>query len=133
MADDKLFDDDGLGNGADEDSGLGNLPPLSDFDSQGEGDSGDALPPLGDFESHEGGEIASPLQEDKEFSPQTPDIGSGNVYGGDDDIGLPAFDSGAFSSTSPDDDDQVMSAGGFLTGNSRHRSGSGFCARYAHL
>ncbi len=113
MADDKLFDDDGLGNGADEDSGLGNLPPLSDFDSQGEGDSGDALPPLGDFESHEGGEIASPLQEDKEFSPQTPDIGSGNVYGGDDDIGLPAFDSGAFSSTSPDDDDQVMSAGGF--------------------
>lgn len=113
MADDKLFDDDGLGNGADENSGLGNLPPLSDFDSQGESDSGDALPPLGDFESHEGGEIASPLQEDKEFSPQTPDIGSGNVYGGDDDIGLPAFDSGAFSSTTPDDDDQVMSAGGF--------------------
>jgi hypothetical protein len=112
MADDKLFDD-AFGSGADDDAGLGNLPPLSDFDSQGRGDSGDSLPPLGDFESQQGGEIASPLQEDKEFSPQTPDIGSGNVYGGDDDIGLPAFDTGAFSSTAPDDDDQVMSAGGF--------------------
>ena len=119
MADDKLFDDDGLENGADkadDDSGLGNLPPLSDFDSHGEGDSGDsgdALPPLGDFEAQGEGEISSPLQEDKEFSPQTPDIGSGNVGGGDDDIGLPAFDSGAFSDTTPDDDESAMSAGGF--------------------
>jgi len=108
MADDKLFDD---GLDKDADDGLGNLPPLSDFGSQASGDSGDSLPPLGDFESNQGGEIFSPLQEDKDFSPQTPDIGSGKTF--DDDIGLPAFDTGAFSSTTPDDDDQMMSAGGF--------------------
>jgi len=111
MADDKLFDDDAFGN-ADGDSGLGNLPPLSDFDSQGEGDAGDGLPPLGDFEAHEA--VGSPLQEDKEFSPQTPNIGRGNIYQSDEeDIGLPAFDTGAFSGGPVDDDDSGMSAGGF--------------------
>ena len=34
-------------------SGLGNLPPLSDFDSQGDMDSDSGLPPLGNFESDE--------------------------------------------------------------------------------
>ncbi|MCK5863300.1 MAG: hypothetical protein KAH38_12500 [Candidatus Hydrogenedentes bacterium] len=119
MADDKLFGDDALENGSDNsdgDSNLGNLPPLSDFDSQGEGDAGDALPPLGDFESHDdsGSETFSPLQEDKEFAPVTPEIGVGNVHPtGGEDIGLPAFDSGAFDDGVADDDDQIMSAGGF--------------------
>jgi len=112
MADDKLFDDDGLGN-ADDDSGLGNLPPLSDFDSQGEGDAGDSLPPLGNFEAQDEGGVSSPLQEDKDFSPQTPDIGRGKYGADEDDIGLPAFDSGAFSDAAPDDDESSMSAGGF--------------------
>lgn len=59
MINDNVFDDDAPkdkeNNGAEDannDSGLGNLPPLSDFDSQGGLDSdADALPPLGDFES----------------------------------------------------------------------------------
>ncbi len=61
MINDNIFDDDapknnknggaGNGNGG---SDLGNLPPLSDFDSHGGKDSeGDILPPLGDFESDE--------------------------------------------------------------------------------
>lgn len=61
MTNDKNFDDDAPKNekqdGADSaggDSGLGNLPPLSEFDSQGGFDSdGDMLPPLGDFESQD--------------------------------------------------------------------------------
>ncbi|HDP35960.1 MAG TPA: hypothetical protein ENN29_12720 [Candidatus Hydrogenedentes bacterium] len=122
MADDKLFDDDALDNGAenaDGDSDLGNLPPLSDFDSQGEPDMGDALPPLGDFESQDtdlaGKGSQPPLEADDTFSPQTPDIGQGNVNAyqtEDEDIGLPAFDSGSFNE-GPVDDGQMMSAGGF--------------------
>ncbi len=57
MADDKLFDDDAQDKDgaelADGDSGLGNLPPLSEFDSQGGFDSDGDLPPLGDFESQD--------------------------------------------------------------------------------
>lgn len=58
MANNKNFDNDRPKNGkefgdvGDDDSGLGNLPPLSDFDSHGGLDSeGDLLPPLGEFES----------------------------------------------------------------------------------
>ncbi len=61
MINDNVFDDDAPKNkqngGADntnDDSGLGNLPPLSDFDSHGGLDSdADTLPPLGAFESDE--------------------------------------------------------------------------------
>ncbi len=120
MADDKLFGDDALDNGADKeedgDSGLGNLPPLSDFDSQAEGDSdaNDALPPLGDFESHDGN-LAGGGDVDPEdgFSPKTPDIGEGNAGAQEEDVGLPAFDSGSFDAGPADEDDQTLSAGGF--------------------
>lgn len=59
MTNDNMFDDDRPKNeedagGADGDSGLGNLPPLSEFDSHGGLDAdGDMLPPLGDFESQD--------------------------------------------------------------------------------
>ena len=36
------------------DSGLGNLPPLSDFDSQSGLESDGGLPPLGSFDSDKG-------------------------------------------------------------------------------
>ncbi|NLN91719.1 MAG: hypothetical protein GX130_00230 [Candidatus Hydrogenedens sp.] len=60
MADDKQFDnenpeienEDNTGS-AEDTGGLGNLPPLSDFDSQGTFDSDSDLPPLGDFESRD--------------------------------------------------------------------------------
>lgn len=58
MDDDKLFDDDAPKKEdaegkepAGEGSGLGNLPPLSEFDSKGGFDSDGDLPPLGDFET----------------------------------------------------------------------------------
>ncbi|MBI2421581.1 MAG: hypothetical protein HYV27_02045 [Candidatus Hydrogenedentes bacterium] len=53
MADnkDKRFDDDDSPIGDSGDSGLGNLPPLSDFDSNSGLDSDGGLPPLGSFES----------------------------------------------------------------------------------
>jgi hypothetical protein len=53
MADnkDKRFDDDDSPIGDSGDSGLGNLPPLSDFDSHSGLDSDGGLPPLGSFES----------------------------------------------------------------------------------
>lgn len=59
MADDKQFDNENpeFGNeentGGEDTGGLGNLPPLSDFDSEGTFDSDSDLPPLGDFESRD--------------------------------------------------------------------------------
>ena len=61
MINDNVFDSDapkdkqnGGANNKNDDSGLGNLPPLSDFDSHGGLDSdADTLPPLGAFESDE--------------------------------------------------------------------------------
>lgn len=50
MADEKHPDEDAPKD-ASSDSGLGNLPPLSDFDSQESGTSDGGLPPLGSFES----------------------------------------------------------------------------------
>ena len=50
MADDKFFGEESQGEII-SDSGLGNLPPLSDFDSQsGIGASDAGLPPLGGFD-----------------------------------------------------------------------------------
>ncbi len=126
MPDDKLFDGDALDNGADKDdgdSGLGNLPPLSDFDSQSADDKNDALPPLGDFEAQEtdtgvGGAYPD-MEPDSGFSPETPaskDYGEDAPQEEDGDEGLPAFDAGAFDApavSAEDDDEQAFSAGGF--------------------
>jgi hypothetical protein len=49
MADEKNGGAEGIPEG--NDSGLGNLPPLSDFDSTAEETSDSGLPPLGDFDS----------------------------------------------------------------------------------
>ena len=42
------------------DSGLGNLPPLSDFDSQGGLGSDGGLPPLGSFDTQDDSELGTP-------------------------------------------------------------------------
>ncbi|NLO33884.1 MAG: hypothetical protein GX117_11105, partial [Candidatus Hydrogenedentes bacterium] len=50
----KTNDDTGADDVNEDSGGLGNLPPLSDFDSQeGASDADDLLPPLGDFESRD--------------------------------------------------------------------------------
>lgn len=94
-----LFDEDdpknrhqGGSDEADGDSGLGNLPPLSEFDSHGGLDAeGDLLPPLGDFESQDssalgGGKTAN----GREAPPPTPSF-PGDLSS---DVGLPPADSG---------------------------------------
>lgn len=152
MADDKQFDNENpeFGNedntGSSEDTGgLGNLPPLSDFDSQGTFDSDSDLPPLGDFESRDtsldapateppadtpfsAGDLTSDfdagafslqgdsapgeqqdsgpliggfqdLAADSDFSPETPDIGSGPGSA----LDTPIWDDSAFGASSGGD------------------------------
>lgn len=82
MADDNLFGaetpeekkrKDDLGN---EGSGLGNLPPLSDFDSGGGLEADIELPPLGSFESHESGGGLPPVGD---IPLETPNPAGGNI------------------------------------------------------
>ena len=85
MTNDKNFDDDAPKNGqqegagsAEDDSSLGNLPPLSEFDSQGGFDSdGDMLPPLGDFESQDSSLMQPGEPKSSAEQPTTPDLSSG--------------------------------------------------------
>jgi peptidoglycan hydrolase CwlO-like protein len=82
MADDNLFgadpDDNKRkdGKGAD-DAGLGNLPPLSDFDSGGGLDPDAELPPLGNFETRDSGMGGLPPL--GEIPIETPNPSGGNI------------------------------------------------------
>ena len=75
MADENLFGDDKK-KGAD-DSGLGNLPPLSDFDSGSGLDPDAELPPLGNFETRDSG--MSGLPPLGEIPIETPNPSGGNI------------------------------------------------------
>ncbi|HIJ66090.1 MAG TPA: hypothetical protein HPP77_09080 [Candidatus Hydrogenedentes bacterium] len=61
------------------DSGLGNLPPLSDFESSSISDSDTSLPPLGDLSSDSGLETESGLPPLSEISVETPTPSGGAV------------------------------------------------------
>lgn len=85
MADDNLFGaetpeekkrKDAMG---EEGSGLGNLPPLSDFDSGGGLDADTELPPLGNFESHESGGGLGGLPPVSDIPLETPTPAGGNI------------------------------------------------------
>ena len=62
------------GDNMDSESGLGNLPPLSDFDSTAEETSDSGLPPLGSFDSEPGSSSDSgglpPISDIQEETPQ---------------------------------------------------------------
>jgi len=61
------------------DSGLGNLPPLSDFDSQDGLSSDSGLPPMGNFDSGgSGGDVGS-LPPISDIQVETPQPGGGNI------------------------------------------------------
>jgi len=118
MADDKKKDKDSNsddpGKDVTSDSGLGNLPPLSDFDSQGGfGSDSGALPPLGSFDSEASDKTPSDsgggLPPISDIDVETPNPTGGNVR--------PApsgFDSGVRDTFS-------SGSGGFSSGG-----GSGF-------
>lgn len=83
-----------------DDSGLGNLPPLSDFDSSGGSDSGDedSLPPLGSFESDSGSgglkrSSLGGLPPIGDVSVETPNPTGGNIK-----AAPPGFESAEFES-----------------------------------
>ena len=135
MSDDNSNNEDfGALTNDDDDSGFGNLPPLSDFDSSEGDDSGGGLPPIVDIKvdtpavrpsdldipesnpagNTPGGGFDTPapgglgfqdFAADSDFSPETPDIGSGP----DSDIETPMFDSAFGGNT---DDFSTPGAGG---------------------
>jgi len=76
MADDKKDQDDNLDTPGD--SGLGNLPPLSDFDSGGM-DSDGGLPPLGNFDSGGVPADSAGLPPISDIQVETPQPTGGNV------------------------------------------------------
>lgn len=112
MANDSLFPEEGKRPAKDtsSDSGLGNLPPLSDFDSQAgltPSDSG-ALPPLGNFNRQSGG-----LPAISDIDIETPNPTGGNVR-----ATPPGFSSGlgdSFSSGSGLETPSNPSGGGLST------------------
>lgn len=78
MADDK----DDAGKTPEEESGLGNLPPLSDFDSSGSDGESDAegLPPIGSFDSDTSDkESVGGLPPISDVSVETPEPTGGNI------------------------------------------------------
>ena len=82
MADDNLFgaespDESKRKDGKADDGGLGNLPPLSDFDSGGGIDPDAELPPLGNFETRDSG--MSGLPPLGEIPIETPNPSGGNI------------------------------------------------------
>lgn len=72
MADKKDFNLNG-------DSGLGNLPPLSDFDSTAEETSDSGLPPLGNFDSAHGSSGLGGLPPIDDIKEETPQPAGGNI------------------------------------------------------
>lgn len=121
MANDSLFPEEGKRPAKDtsSDSGLGNLPPLSDFDSQAgltPSDSG-ALPPLGNF-NRQSGPGGLPAISDIDI--ETPNPTGGNIR-----MTPPSFGSGfgdSFSSGSGLETPSNPSGGGLSTPG----KGSGF-------
>ncbi|NLV44670.1 MAG: hypothetical protein GXY07_09245 [Candidatus Hydrogenedentes bacterium] len=112
MTNNNVFDDDRPKNGedtgadgADGDSGLGNLPPLSEFDSHGGLDAeGDMLPPLGDFESQDSS-LHESAQRMAEGGAQAPPPFKGDLAS---DAGIPDFES-----SKPGSSDFGMASSGF--------------------
>ncbi len=82
MADDNLFGGDTPDEKKrkDEESGLGNLPPLSDFDSGGGLDADAELPPLGNFETRDpAADAFGGLPPLSDISLETPNPAGGNI------------------------------------------------------
>jgi predicted nucleic acid-binding Zn-ribbon protein len=82
------------------DSGLGNLPPLSDFESQSGGMSDSELPPLGSFESSDGGAASDSGGDTSDSEGELPALSDMQVEtpepaGGGGDYSVGDFDSAA--------------------------------------
>lgn len=123
MANDSLFPEEGKRPAKDtsSDSGLGNLPPLSDFDSQtglSPSDSG-ALPPLGNFDKRSG---PGGLPAISDIDIETPNPTGGNIHATPPSFGSSGFGD-TFSSGSGIETPSNPSGGGLSTPG---RGGSGF-------
>lgn len=95
MAEDKHRDDESQEDSKlSSDSGLGNLPPLSDFDSRPGSPSDSGLPPLGDFDSGVSDQGGLPPISDIDV--ETPEPTGGYVR-----PAPPGFDSGRTASSGP--------------------------------